>query len=131
MNELWWCMKQKLKQTLKPYKKTQDLNSYFISYLPQMATTQTPWLSLFETHKWTIIGGERPTTTANGQTRWQPLMPSMTLPTPTPSHIASSHNPTLVQLWLTISLAAIPTVTMVTTANRHLLKSTPALHFLE
>jgi len=64
MNELWWCMKQKLKQTLKPYKKTQHLNSYFISYLPQMATTQTPWLSLFETHKRTITGGERPTMVA-------------------------------------------------------------------
>jgi len=70
-------------------------------------------------------------TAANGQQRRQPPMPSMTLPTPTPSHIASPRNPTLVQLWLTISLAATTTATPMTTANQHLLKPTPALHFPE
>jgi len=53
------------------------------------------------------------------------------LPTPTPSHIASPHNPTLVQPWLAISLVVTTTATPVTTAKQHLLKLTPTLHFSE
>jgi len=68
---------------------------------------------------------ERPTTAATSNAI------KTTLPTPTPSHIASPQNPTLVQPWLAISLAVTTTAMPVTTANQHLLKPTPTLHFLE
>jgi len=57
-------------------------------------------------------GGERPTTAAT------PNAIKTTLPTPTPSHIASPQNPTLVQPWLAISLAVTTTATPVTTVNQ-------------